>query len=227
VRAAYRSVFPASAVDVAHDCKTFFARSKSKSREHADKPAWGFAGTESPLRSWLPRMIEAGCCCRQRSCIAVWSRSGSGTASAPIGAIGFPTAGIALISSRARCEFRGQCSAVGRSVVFLVADSSAARGLGGEGVVGVGWLVGGARAAIFRRVCVLWRAKHEVRCFTRARKPKRALASGLVRGLSGAGGGVICVVFDPLGTGFACGATRNSLLLTSAAGCFFAASTTM
>ena len=99
--------FPGFAVDFAHDCKTFRPLDEHIA-EHADKHAWGALETEA-LRSWLPRMIEAGLLVSAED---VHRRCAVATVPAqvmqPIGALGFPTGrGSRRSFGACRGELRG------------------------------------------------------------------------------------------------------------------------
>jgi len=115
----------------------------------------------------------------------------------PIGAIGFPTGGDRVdLVARALASFAENVRAHDRTADFLVADSSSQPA---------------QRAAFQDRLSALAR-EHEVRVHYAGEEQKRALAAGLVR--AGAEPETVeFALFDPLRTGFACGANRNALLL--------------
>ena len=183
--------FPGFAVDFAHDCGEFRTLDEHVA-EHAEKHAWGVIEAEA-LRSWLPRMVEAGLLVSAEDVHRRCCEAAPAQASQPIAAIGFPTGGDRVdLVQRALASFSENVRAHGRSVDFLVADSSARP----------------EQREAFRtglRGRVLYAGEEE----------KRRFADGLVH--AGIDPDVVeFALFDPLGIGFACGANRNALLLHEA-----------
>src|SRR5262245_24786354 len=116
---------PGFAVDFVHDCKTFRPIEEHVT-EHADKHAWGSLEVEA-LRSWLPRLIDAGLLVSAEGVQQRCSQStGQSNLPTPISAIGFPTGGdrVDLVDRSVR-SFVLNAQTHGRDVEFLVADSSA------------------------------------------------------------------------------------------------------
>ena len=188
--------FPGFAADFAHGCGEFRPLDEHLAT-HGDKHAWGSLEADA-LRSWLPRLIEAGVLVSAEDVHRRCCEGAPAQAPPPIGAIGFPTGGDRVdLVARALASFAGNARANGRSVNFLVADSSTEPAQRAAFRAGLRALGGDQR--------VLYGGEEE----------KRRFAHGLVR--AGLAPDVVeFALFDPLGLGFACGANRNALLLHEA-----------
>ncbi|MDR3402433.1 MAG: hypothetical protein P4L99_08035 [Chthoniobacter sp.] len=193
-------VVPAFAVDFARHCSEF--RSLLEHIAHyAEKHAWGSLQIET-LRSWLPKITEAGLLISREQLHARAAAIGNPHAErAKIGAVGFSTGGErAARLLRALRSFAVNARTHGRTVDFLVADSSTEpaqrgrlRGQAGE--------LGGDLGVTVRYI---------------GEQEKRRLAADLVRRSGCRPEAVEFGLFDPLETGLASGTNRNALLLHEA-----------
>ena len=187
-------VVPSFAVDFVQGCDKFRAL-ETHVGEHAEKHGWGALQVAS-LRSWLPQLIEAGLLI---SSADLHARCRAATldekASAGIEAIGFPTGGNrADLMARALESFAANAEAHGRAVEFLISD--------------------GSRQPEQREA---FRALAQKRAALYAGEvEKRRFAAELVKRSGCSPEAVEFALFDPLGTGFTCGANRNALLLHGA-----------
>ncbi len=163
--------------------------------EHAEKHGWGTLEVAS-LRSWLPRLIEAGLLVSSHDlharCLAGSLETG---APAQIEAIGFPTGGNRVeLMARALDSFIANMNAHDRSVEFLISDGSRQPEQRE------------AFHAMARERSALYAGENE----------KKRFATQLVQRGGCSPEAVEFALFDPLGTGFTCGANRNAVLLHGA-----------
>lgn len=191
--------FPGFAVDFVEECREFRPLDEHIAA-HGERHGWETLQIEA-LRSWVPELIETGLLISaedvHRKCVA----PGSEVPAPPsIGAIGFPTGGERVdLVERALASFAKNAGAHGRTVEFLVADSS---------------LQPAQRAAFRERLGALGRER-KIPLRYGGEEEKRLLAAELVT--AGIDPEIIeFALFDPLRTGFACGANRNALLLHEA-----------
>ncbi|MEO7319171.1 MAG: hypothetical protein ABIZ56_09300, partial [Chthoniobacteraceae bacterium] len=191
VAVTYRSgkqpqVVPSFVVDFVQGCEKFLPLEMHVA-EHAEKLGWGSLEVAS-LRSWLPRLMEAGLLVSshdlhsQIRAKAVEARPGA------IEAIGFPTGGDRVpLMSRALKSFIANTEAHGRTVEFWISD--------------------GSRSTPQREA---FRALAGGRVLYAGEEEKRHFATELVKRGGCPPEAVEFALFDPLGTGFTCGANRNA-----------------
>ncbi|MEP6667540.1 MAG: hypothetical protein ABJF10_00220 [Chthoniobacter sp.] len=200
VRDRVPALVPSFVVDFALGC-TAFRSLPVHIAQYAEKHAWGSLEIEA-LRSWLPKLTEAGMLLSREQLHARASAIGDPHAEpAKISAIGFSTGGDR--GARLLRSFRSFVENVrthGRTVDFLVADSSTEpaqrgrlRGQAGE--------LGGDLGVTVRYLGEQEKRRFAAELLRRSGCRPEALEFGL---------------FDPLGTGFARGANRNALLLHEA-----------
>jgi hypothetical protein len=165
--------------------------------KHVDKHGWCELQTAS-LRSWLPQLTGAGLLVSSVQLHAACRKS-AGPSPPPqaIEAIGFPTGGDRVeIMRRALDSFRENLQTYGRRAELLIADSSR----------------NSAQRAAFRALAreysggVLYAGEEE----------KRRFAADLARHGDIPLEAIEFMLFDPLDTGFTCGANRNAVLLHGA-----------
>ena len=193
-------VVPSFVVDFTQGCEKFRSL-ETHVAEHAEKHGWGALEVAS-LRSWLPRLIEAGLLISShdlhaqcRASRAAASAAISPTAAPAVEAIGFPTGGNrAGLMARALDSFATNAAAYGRSVEFLISDGSRQPEQRE------------AFRALAKRGTALYAGEIE----------KRRFAELLARRSGCSPEAVEFALFDPLGTGFTCGANRNAVLLHGA-----------
>jgi hypothetical protein len=193
---------PSFAIDFALALTEFEPMEKHLAK-HAELHAWGSLEIES-LRSWLPKMIESGLLISARE---VQARGASladpQNKPAPISAIGFPTGGDRVpMLARAMRSFAGNVRTAGRTVDWLVADSSPKadqRGLFRAQTEALGREFG-----------------QPVRYL--GLEEKQHAITNLIKGSGCRPEAAEFALFDPIGAGFACGANRNALLLHEAGG---------
>ncbi len=187
---------PSFAVDFVFGCLKFLPI-ETHLAEHAARHGW--SGLErQALGSWLPRMIEGGLLVSSAQLRKQCAATHGIETPPPIAAIGFPTGGNRLpMITRAIESFAANLREHGRSADLLVADSSAPRADFREQIAEF------ARAAGAR---VLYAGEEE----------KRRFMDTLVRRGGCERAALEFALFDPLGTGFACGANRNAILLEAA-----------
>lgn len=196
-------VFPGFVVDFINSCEKF-APLESHLAKYADKHAWGDLECDT-LRSWLPKVTEAGLLISAKDLLDTCQKSNAGHAPATITTIGFPTGGDRVdLVERGLRSFAANAARHGRAVEFVITDSSSKpehREAFRSRLAEVGKEVG---------VTVRYSGEEE----------RRRFAEELVR--RGADTeSVEFALFDPLGIGFACGANRNALLLDQAGNAFF------
>ena len=189
-------VVPSFVVDFVQGCDKFFAL-ETHVAEHAEKHGWGALEVAS-LRSWLPRLIEAGLLVSSHDlhaqCRGAVVENG---APARIEAIGFPTGGNRVgLMARALDSFIANTNAHGRAVEFLISDGS-------------------ARAEQRDAFRAMARGRGE-RVRYAGEEEKKRFAMELVKRSGCSPDAVDFALFDPLGTGFTCGANRNAVLLHGA-----------
>ncbi|MDB6175234.1 MAG: hypothetical protein JWL59_4545 [Chthoniobacteraceae bacterium] len=195
-------VFPSFAVDFALGCVRFETLAT-----HLDAHADHFSLNRSQvdtLQAALPALIEAGALVSEQN-VRKQCAAGSPGDAARIGLIGFPTGGnrVAFVE-RALKSFSANAEAYGREVDFLVADSS------GDP----------AQRDAFRASIAALRAGHKGAIFYAGDEEKRRFAKALIKESGCPPDAVEFALFDPLQTGFACGANRNALLLHEAGRAF-------
>ncbi|MEI9894949.1 MAG: hypothetical protein WDN28_13945 [Chthoniobacter sp.] len=202
VRDRVPTLVPAFVVDFAGHCSKF--RSLLEHIAHyAERHAWGSREIEA-LRSWLPKMTEAGMLISRGELHTRAAAMGDASAEPEkMSAIGFSTSGErAALLLRALRSFAENARAYGRTVDFLVADHSTEpaqrgrlRGHAGE--------LGGDLGVTVRYM---------------GEQEKRPFAAELVRRSGCRPEALEFGLFDPLDVGFAGGANRNALLLHEAGG---------
>ena len=197
VAVTYRSgkmprVVPSFVVDFVQGCEKFRAI-ETHLAEHAEKLGWGSMEVAS-LRSWLPRLMEAGLLISSHDLHAQIRANPAEARPGEIEAIGFPTGGDRVpLMARALESFIANTEAHGRAVDFLISDGSPKP----------------AQREAFRALArgrVLYAGEGE----------KRRFAAELVARGACSPEAVEFALFDPLGTGFTCGANRNAVLLHGA-----------
>ena len=187
---------PSFAVDFLYGCRKFLPLEEHVT-EHAARHNWGRLQLDS-LRSWFPRLIEAGALISSRHvherCAAMTSATnGPGQ----IEAVGFPTGGnrTALLR-RALESFAENFREHGRTADLLISDGSA----------------NPDHRTAFRALAktigsrVLYAGEEE----------KRRYLATLAKRSGCDPAAIEFALFDPLGTGFACGANRNGVVLHGA-----------
>lgn len=188
-------VVPAFVVDFVQGCAKFRALETHISN-HAEALGWGSMEVAS-LRSWLPRLIETGLLISSVDLHAQIREKRAEPRAGQIEAIGFPTGGERVpLMSRALDSFIANTDANGRAVEFLISDGSQKA----------------AQRAAFRAMATARNA----RVLYAGEEEKRRFAAELVRRSGCSPDAVEFALFDPLGTGFTCGANRNAVLLHGA-----------
>jgi hypothetical protein len=186
-------VLPAFAVDFLLGCRRFRPLEEHVA-EHAGRHRWGALESEA-LRSWLPRMIEAELLVSSQQVFERCAAMRDGEAAPPLEAIGFPTGGArTALVERALRSFRENLRAHGRRADVLISDGS----------------TDAAHRAAFRALARSSRARYA------GEEEKRRYAAELVRRSGCDPAAVEFALFDPLATGFACGANRNAIVLHGA-----------
>ena len=201
VAVTYRSgkqpqVVPSFVVDFVQCCEKFRAL-ETHVAEHAEKLGWGSLEVAS-LRSWLPRLMEAGLLVSSFDLHAqIRAKAVKTRAPGAIEAIGFPTGGDRVeLMSRALDSFIANTEAHGRAVEFLLSDGSRQQ----------------AQRDAFRSMA----GARTARVLYAGEDEKRHFATDLVQRSGCSPEAVEFALFDPLGTGFTCGANRNAVLLHGA-----------
>ena len=190
---------PSFAVDFAMGCRKF-APLEEHIAEHAAKHGWNTLQHEA-LQSWLPRMQEAGLLISSSQLRDQCAAMTGGGVPPKIGAIGFPTGGNRVpMLARAVESFAENLREHGRTADLLVADSSA---------------LPEQRAAYRARLAEISRTLSP-RILYSGEEEKRRYADALARRSGCDPAAIEFALFDPLRTGFACGANRNALLLHEA-----------
>jgi hypothetical protein len=169
--------------------------------QYAGKHGWHSLQVEA-LRQWLPRMIDAGVLVSSEQvraqCAAMPADAVPPT---PIGTIGFPTGGNRVpLLVRAVESFAANLRAHGRKAEFIVADSSTRP----------------EQRAAFRAAAAELSRGLEMEVLYSGEEERRRFAEALIARAGCRPEAVEFALFDPLGTGFACGANRNALLLHGA-----------
>ncbi len=183
---------PSFAVDFLFGCRQFRPLEKHVA-EHAERHRWGALEIEA-LRSWLPRMIEAELLVSSRQVLERCTAMRSGE-SPRIEAVGFPTGGArTALVERALRSLAENFREHGRSADLLISDGSALP----------------AHGAAFRELAGSSGAGYA------GEEEKRRYATELVRRSGCDPAAVEFALFDPLATGFSCGANRNAIVLHGA-----------
>jgi hypothetical protein len=184
---------PAFAVDFLFGCRKFRPLEEHVA-EHAERHRWGALESEA-LRSWLPRMIEAELLISSRQMLARCTAMRDETAPPLLDAVGFPTGGArTALVERALRSFAENFREHGRSAALLISDGSAQA----------------AHRADFRALAAATGARYA------GEEEKRRYAAALVQRSGCDPAAVEFALFDPLGTGFSCGANRNAIVLHGA-----------
>ena len=184
---------PSFAVDFVFGCRKFLPLEEHLA-EHAGKHGWGRLQLEA-LHSWLPRMMEAGLLISSQQvherCAAM---KGADERPAHIAAVGFPTGGdrTALLG-RALESFAANFREHGRTADLLISD--------------------GSREASHRAAFRALAHSIEGRVLYAGEEEKRRHLAALARRSGCDPAALEFALFDPLGTGFSCGANRNAILL--------------
>lgn len=186
---------PSFAVDFIFGCRRFRPLEEHLA-EYADRHRWGAMELEA-LRSWLPRVIDAGLLISSRQVLETCAAMRNPVDPPPITAVGFPTGGnrTALLGRSLR-SFAENFQAHGRTAALLISDGSTDPAHGAA-FRELGRTVGGD---------VRYAGVEE----------KRRYAAALVWRSGCDPAAVEFALFDPLGTGFSCGANRNAIVLHGA-----------
>ena len=188
-------VVPSFVVDFVQGCEKFRAL-ESHVADHAEAHGWGSMEVAS-LRSWLPRLLEAGLLVSSFDLHAQIRAQSAEARPGVIEAIGFPTGGDRVpLMARALDSFIANTEAHGRSVEFLISD--------------------GSRTSAQRDAFRAMGAARAGRVLYAGEDEKRDFAKRLVERSGCSPEAVEFALFDPLGTGFTCGANRNAVLLHGA-----------
>ena len=188
-------VVPAFVVDFVQGCEKFRAL-ETHVADHAEAHNWGSLEVAS-LRSWLPRLLDAGLLISSFDLHAQIRANPAESRSGEIEAIGFPTGGDRVpLMSRALDSFIANADAHGRAVEFLISDGSQQE----------------AQREAFRAMG----STRKARVLYAGDDEKRRFAAELVKRGGCSPDAVEFALFDPLGTGFTCGANRNAVLLHGA-----------
>jgi hypothetical protein len=196
-------VLPGFVVDFVNSCEKFAALEAHLSK-YADKHAWGELECDS-LRSWIPKLTEAGLLISANDVLEACRKADSGHAPATMTTIGFPTGGDRVdLVERGLRSFAENAARHHRTVEFLIADSSAKP----------------EQRNVFRQRLAEVGRELGVKIRYSGEEERRRFADELIR--HGADvDAVEFALFDPLGIGFACGANRNTLLLDQVGHAFF------
>ncbi|MEO8351719.1 MAG: hypothetical protein ABI680_08305 [Chthoniobacteraceae bacterium] len=192
---------PSFVVDFVLECSEFRPLERQVS-QHAERHGWGSLEMNA-LTSWMPRLMEAGLLISaedvHRQCLSA-SKDHEPCAPPKMRTIGMPTGGDRVdLAQRAIASFARNAAEHGREVEFLIADSSTTDAQ--RRAFRTGLRAPGAK---------VWYAGEE---------EKRRFVAHLVRaGLDPEP--LEFGLFDPLQTGFICGANRNALLLHQAGRAF-------
>jgi hypothetical protein len=191
---------PSFAIDFVFGCRQFLPLEEHIA-EHAEKHRWGALQHEA-LRSWLPRMMDAGLLISSQQLLE--RCAGMSTAGEPppaISAIGFPTGGNRIaVLGRALESFAANLREHGRTADLLVSDGS----------------VKGEHQSAFRAQAAALAGSTGVSILYAGEEEKRRYLGEIVRRSGCDPAAVEFALFDPLGTGFSCGANRNAIVLHSA-----------
>lgn len=184
---------PAFAVDFLFGCRRFRPIEEHVT-EHAGRHRWGSLEIEA-LRSWLPRMIATELLISSRQILDQCAGMHDDAAPPPLAAVGFPTGGTrTALVERALRSFAENFHEHGRSAALLLSDGSTQS----------------AHRAAFRELARACGARYA------GEEEKRRYATALVRRSGCDPAAVEFALFDPLGTGFSCGANRNAIVLHGA-----------
>jgi hypothetical protein len=186
------AMLPAFVIDFVLGCDEFHPIEAHLER-HAEKYAWSALQVAS-VRSWLPHLTSHGLLISNGKVHAQCMRAVSESSPPPIGAIGFPTGGNrAGLMARALDSFIANLDAHGRTAELLISDSSHAEP-----------------------------QREAFRALAAARGPgvryageteKRRFAAALAERAGCSPDAIEFALFDPLHTGFTCGANRNAIIL--------------
>jgi hypothetical protein len=191
-------ILPSFAVEFAQGCHRFRPLNDHLG-EHAENHGWHSQQMQA-LSEWLPRLIEAGALVSSEQVRAMCSANAASDSNERIESIGFPTGGQRVpLLERALRSFAENAQRHGRAPDFVVADSSTQaehRGLYRDMLSELSGSLG---------VRILYSGEEERLEYCEALIRKGCRRDAVEFGL-----------LDPLGTGFACGANRNTLLLQGA-----------
>jgi len=156
------------------------------------------------LREWLPKLAAAGALISSEQvrdlCAAMRADE---PAPPPIGTIGFPTGGARVpLLARALESFALNLREHGRTAEFVVADSSTSA----------------EHRAAFRAKAAELAREFGFPVLYSGEEERTQFAAALVKRGACSREAIEFALLDPLGTGFACGANRNALLLHGAGG---------
>ncbi len=186
---------PSFAVDFVFGCGRFRPIEEHVA-EHAERHGWGTLEVEA-LRSWLTRMMDAGFLISSRQVLDRCAAMRSEETPPQIAAVGFPTGGDrTVLLGRALRSFAENFREHGRSAELLISDGSAQASHRGAFRDLARSMGGAVRYA--------------------GEEAKRRYAAALIRRSGCDPAAVEFALFDPLGTGFSCGANRNAILLHAA-----------
>jgi len=200
IRGAHPRNLPTFAIEFALSCEKF-RRLDQHLTEHAEKNGWDSLQMEA-LERCLPELIEYGLLVSASGITRRGASLGQPNTNPPrIETIGFPTGGNrTAFLERAVRGFAENARAYGRQPDFLISDNSPTTEQSGR----------------FRALAAGLTKETGSPILFAGEEEKRRFAAALIRGGQIDPEAVEFALFDPLKTGFSCGANRNALLLASA-----------
>lgn len=192
-------IFPSFALEFALSCSEFLPL-RQHVAEYAERHAWDSLQVEA-LERLLPELHDAGLLVCTTDLLTHIAADDSQSTPSPIRFIGFPTGGarVALLE-RALRSFADNARQHGRTIDYLVADSSAQP----------------EHSTAFRERLTALRSELGISILYAGPQEKRSFVAVLAKMDACSVESAEFALLDPLGTGFACGANRNALLLHGA-----------
>jgi hypothetical protein len=193
---------PSFALEFVADCVEF-APLETQIAAYAEQHALHSMQIDA-LRDFLPDLVKAGALISSEQVISTCAAMRSSEpAPPPVGMIGFPTGGRRVpLLARAIESFAQNLRRHGRTAEFAIADSS----------------TDPAEQAAFRDAAEDASRRFGFPVSYSGEKERRRFAAALVARGACRPEAIEFALLDPLGTGFACGANRNALLLHGAGG---------
>ncbi|MHA3773739.1 hypothetical protein ACXR0O_19575 [Verrucomicrobiota bacterium sgz303538] len=192
-------IFPSFALEFALSCSEFQPL-RQHVAEYTERHAWDSLQVQA-LERLLPELHDAGLLVCTTDLLTRIAADNSQSTPPPIRFIGFPTGGprVALLE-RALRSFADNVRQHERTIDYLVADSSAQP----------------EHSSAFRERLAALQSELGISILYAGPDQKRSFVAALAKTGACSAESAEFALLDPLGTGFACGANRNALLLHGA-----------